>query len=145
MSKARREVERALETYSPSLRSATVMTTSELVENAIKYGEEVPSLLSIHLRLKADSERIFIEVANGVVTVERVRHLKSRLDEIAGSDDKEALYMSRIRALLEDPSERGGLGLYRIGFEGGFDMNYTFVDSVVTVTAVRGVHEHGML
>ncbi|WP_394830669.1 hypothetical protein LVJ94_29595 [Pendulispora rubella] len=143
VSHARAEVERALTTFTPSVRAATVMTASELIENAMKYGEEVPGLLTIHLRLQADTDRITIEVANGALTRERVHQLEERLDEIAASTNREELYMNRIRTLLENPAEKGGLGLYRIGFEGGFDLTCTFTDSIVTVTAVRGVHEHG--
>ncbi|WP_394841367.1 hypothetical protein LZC95_30375 [Pendulispora brunnea] len=145
VSHARGEVERALTSFAPSVRAATVMTASELIENAMKYGEEVPNLLTIHLRLQADAERITIEVSNGALTRERVCQLEQRLAEIASSTDREELYMNRIRTLLDNPTEKGGLGLYRIGFEGGFDLTCTFIDSIVTVTAVRGAHEHGIV
>ena len=145
VSHARAEVGRALSNFTPSVRAATVMTASELIENAMKYGEEVPNLLTIPVRLHADADRITIEVANGAFTRDRVDKLEERLDEIARSTNREELYMNRIRTLLENPTEKGGLGLYRIGFEGGFDLTCTFIDSIVTVTAVRGVHEHGIV
>jgi len=39
--------------------------------------------------------------------------------------------------LLAHPDESGKLGVYRIGFEGGFELACEYTKSVVTVTATR--------
>ena len=114
-----------------------MMTASELVENAVKYGEDVPAARCISFALTVDDETIRIEVSNGSTDKDGVRNLQSRVNEIARTPDKAALYVARLEKLLIEPAENGNLGLYRIAFEGQFDLACRYVDEVVTVTATR--------
>ena len=133
----RHEVGNLLESCSPDLRSSAMMTASELVENAIKYGEGVPASENVSFHLEASDEGIRIEVANGSTNKQGVCELERRIREITTVEDKQALYVARLSELLSHPGDSGKLGIYRIGFEGGFDLRVDYTDHVVTVTATR--------
>ncbi len=120
-------------------RRAAAMAAAELLENAVKYGEEVESLADIHFSLEREDERVVIQVMNGTRNRPGVEELRARISEIMASEDREGLYMRRLTQLLENPNESGKLGIYRIGFEGGFDLALSYEQGVVTVIAQRGL------
>jgi hypothetical protein len=68
-----------------------------------------------------------------------VGELRARIDEIARSADKEALYMQRVTQVLSRPGASGNLGLYRIALEGGFALDCSYEDGIVTVSATREI------
>ena len=135
--KIRHEVGTALEACAPGLRSAAMMTASELVENAIKYGESVPAAETVTLSLDATPALLRIQVVNGSMNALGVAELKRRVQELSRAEDRQALYLSRLEELLAHAEESGKLGIYRIGFEGGFDLDCDYTNNVVTVTATR--------
>ena len=137
--KIRKSVGDALKVLAPSLAEAAMMVTSELIENAVKYGEEVPASAHIQLAMSMDDGKLVITVTNGCIEGPGVRQLAARIQEISEAPDKAALYMSRLEQLLAEPTESGKLGLYRIAFEGEFDLQYTYRDNVVTITATRSL------
>ncbi len=125
--------------YPTQLRSAAMMAASELVENAIKFGEKVPSAPSIFFTLSAQDDELRIETRNGCTKPALVDELAARLDRLAQVADKSSLYIARLEELLADPDDTGRLGLYRIAFEGEFELEYCYRDEVVTVTALRRI------
>jgi hypothetical protein len=133
----RKRVGEALSDSDSELRNATMMVASELVENAVKYGEDVVGATSILFSCSFDADHVRMVVKNGCTDTHAIRKLEQRIQQIADSPDKEALYMARLEELLEDPTESGKLGLYRVAFEGRFDLNATYSDRVVAVTATR--------
>jgi hypothetical protein len=133
----RGRVGEALKEADSSLRTAAVMVTSELVENAVKYGEAVPAAQKITVGLTVTETAIIIKVTNGSADASAVAALGRRVDEIMSAPDKSALYFARLEELMAEPTESGKLGLYRIAFEGQFDMHLTYRDQVVTMTATR--------
>ena len=135
--KIRQQVGTALEACRQELRSAAVMTASELVENAIKYGESLPAAPSVTFSLEAASGKIVIRVVNGSSNALGVAELDRRVRDLAGATNKEALYLARLEELLAHSDESGKLGIYRIGFEGGFDLALDYTNAVVTMTATR--------
>lgn len=129
----------ALGGHDERLRRAAIMTGSELVENAIKYGESVESLTHVLFSFDLGPREITLHIANGTTNLDGVRELGHQLDLITAAPDKERLYMGRLRELIADPSQTGGLGLFRIGFEGRFGLSWSYREQVVTVTATRGI------
>ena len=113
------------------------MTSSELVENAIKYGESVPAAETVTFSSKRRRSGCRIRVVNGSTNAPGVAELQRRVQELRGADDKQALYLARLEELLAQADESGKLGIYRIGFEGGFDLQLDYTNNVVTVTATR--------
>lgn len=133
----RTEVTQALGAYSSALRYAAMMTSSELLENAVKYGEPVRDAPVIQFGLSANSKLIEIKISNGSTRVERVLELKRHVQEITAAQDRSAMYFGRLRELVNEPNQGSKLGIYRIVFEGEFDLEVAFVSEVVTVTAKR--------
>lgn len=139
---ARKLVQEALADRDPELRDAAGMTMSELIENAMKYGEPVPAMPGAKFKLTIDDDVIEIEVQNGVASDDSVANLAATVTAISAAPDqeaREALYVARLQELLDDPSAGGRLGLYRIGFEGQFDLSCTHDGQVVTVKARRTI------
>lgn len=135
--KIRQQVSAALEACPQELRSAAMMTASELVENAIKYGENVAAAQSVTFSLEIHAGQISIRVVNGSTNAAGVAELDRRVKELAAATNKQTLYMARLEQLLAHSDDSGKLGIYRIGFEGGFDLALDYSNDVVTVTATR--------
>lgn len=135
----RQEVEAALSDYPEEVRSAAVMVSSELIENAIKYGAMLPSLKSARFRLEPTPESITIQVFNGVkdsASLDIVRQMIKAMEEPGAA---ERLYLSRLQELVRDPAQPNRLGLYRIEYEGKFSLEFNYVDQILTMTARRRI------
>jgi hypothetical protein len=135
--KIRQEVGTALDRCGQELRSAAMMTASELVENAIKYGENVPAAPTVNFSLQASAGQLTIRVVNGSTNLAGVAELDRRVKELATATNRQALYLARLEQLLAHADDSGKLGIYRIGFEGGFDLALDYQNDVVAVTATR--------
>jgi hypothetical protein len=127
--------------YPEAFIRAAVMTASELLENAIKYGEDVPGASEGLFTISVAEDRIEIEAVNGSTDPESVRQLRDHVRLIKEADNKEALYQVQLEQLMarSDDNKSTQLGLYRIACEGGFDLACTYRDAVVTVTATRRI------
>jgi hypothetical protein len=135
----RERVASAVSDLSEEVREATVMAASELVENAIKYGEKVAHHPGIEVSLMCDANTLSLSVASGTSNLEAVRELKRHTEALASNQDKSELYMNRIQTLMEHPDGCSRLGLYRIGYEGLFDLECSYADNVVRMTATRAI------
>lgn len=133
----RKQVSEMSTMLSAELREALVMATTELVENAVKYGENAPLYEDVSIRVALDPTRIVVEVCNGVVEPQSLHELFARVEEIKKSEDREALYTKRLTEILSDPTISGKLGLYRVAFEGGFDIECTLEGQMLCVRATR--------
>jgi hypothetical protein len=127
--------------YSSELRSAAMMTASELLENAVKYGDGVPQAPQIVFTLSLTEALIQLRTVNGSDDGQNVERLKARLERLAASEDPAALYLDAIRGMLTPPTRDAGdgLGLYRIAAEGGFALSCQYVDRIVDVLATRRI------
>ena len=139
----RAKVSALLTPYSTELRLAATMTASELLENAIKYGESVARAPRIVFSLGLADGIIRIETVNGCNDHENVQRLQARLHRLATTEDPKALYLNSIEELLALASAAtsggSGLGLYRIAAEGGFTLSCHYEDGVVSVLATRSI------
>jgi len=135
----RDKVESLLSDLSPDAREATVMTASELVENAIKYGEPVPAAPHATVSLHRDGNIVRVVVRNGAASEAAARELLAHIERLTAAEDRMALYLDRLRELMTSPGGSSRLGIYRIGCEGGFDLAGDYTDRVMTVTATRVV------
>lgn len=117
---------------------STIMTVSELIENAVKYGSASPTSKSININFVADAKNIIIIVSNPVEDEGRVNVVKTHIERINNSKDPQQLYIQRLQELLENPhSKNSQLGLYRIVYEGGFSLNYGYENNILTIKALR--------
>jgi anti-sigma regulatory factor (Ser/Thr protein kinase) len=135
----RDRVANAVSEFPEEVREAAVMAASELVENAIKYGDSVSQQPGIELSLVCDEGTLCLTVASGSRDPEAIRELLRHTEELAKTRDKSELYMRRIQALMENQDGRSRLGLYRIGYEGLFDLTCSYEDDVVRMTATRSL------
>ncbi len=135
--KLRADVTQALSPYPTELTSGVTMAASELIENAIKYGESIEAVPDILFSLEFGDDAIRIQTVNGSTHLGQVERLLRVIDEVARAEDTEALYIARLEELLADPGDSGKLGLYRVAFEGECHLECTYHDNIVTVTATR--------
>jgi len=117
---------------------ATIMCTSELVENAIKYGSSFRGQNLITFELSASDERISIKVTNGIKDEKDMHNVKTHIDKLKKTNDPGSLYTERLRELMDNPKPGiSQLGLYRIAYEGEFKLDYQYLNGVLTIKAER--------
>jgi hypothetical protein len=122
-------------------RLAVMMASSELLENAVKYGDSVARAPRIRFSLSLNGASVQIETVNGSNDPDNVERLRARLREIETAEDPTALYFGTIQQMLALPQQSSspGLGLYRIAAEGRFTLRGYFDDGLVTVVATRSI------
>lgn len=128
-----------LHEYPSEFTHAATMVCSELLENAIKYGEGVAAAPMIQFQLGMVEKQLQVRVINGSTDSAGVSELLDHVRLATESDDKAALYQARLEELLVHPCASTKLGIYRIAYEGCFDIHCTYIDEVVTVTATRSL------
>lgn len=139
-SEVRQAVDTVMQGHAGPLRQATQMVASELVENALKYGQATPEIQQIRFSLWLNEQEIVIEVTNGVCDRAALAEFEARIATIKQSDDKEELLLSRMQEIFARPTFESQLGLYRIASEGGFQLEYNYNVSALTVRATRKIH-----
>ena len=125
--------------YSEEIKEAASMVASELVENAIKYGERLTQTTSPSFSMSCHKNDISIEVKSVTSSMKDIEKLKFSIDMISNTEDIEALYVKRLCALMENRPPVGRLGLYRICFEGRFQLSAEYTGKVLSVKATRGI------
>lgn len=119
---------------------AAIMCATELIENAVKYGSEKPDGSTIDFDLRATDDIISVTVTNGYHDERDLRNVIDHIEKIKASDDPSVLYIERLQQLLENPKPGvSQLGLYRIAYEGGFNLDYKHKDKLLTVVAEKAI------
>ena len=116
------------------------MVTMELPENAEKYSTATSKNADIHFTFRADDTKITILVSNPLLDSPHYENLVSILNQINETDDIESLYVNRLQYLATkiDLNE-SGLGLYRIAYEGGFQLSCEMIGTMVNVHAIKNL------
>jgi hypothetical protein len=135
----RQQVTAALAEYSEELRSAAVMVASELVENAIKYGTSIPAMQWAQFRFKTTAEHIQIQVSNGLNDLRLLEAVQQIIEQTKTAGRSEQLYVARLQELMNNPTQSTRLGLYRISHEGKFDLDYSYGEQILELTARRRI------
>lgn len=117
---------------------ATEMCATELIENAIKYGAGSPLEGCIDFTLKVERKTVEIVVKNSIKRFLDVENVDRLVKLIRRTGDPERLYIERLNELMESPLPGlSQLGLLRISYEGGFCLDYSFKEGILTVEATR--------
>ncbi len=134
----RNHVDNTLKDYPTDLREASVMTASELIENGIKHSAS--DRFGVHFNLHVGDDKISISVENKVRSTEDLDVFISNVDEIKKSENPMDLYLERLMELSDDPKKsKTRLGLYRIAYEGEFNIDYKLDGDILTVIGSRGI------
>ena len=133
--RVRQDVASMLVNWPARFRDAVVMTASELTENVVKYGEPMQQNEGF-LGITITSQLVRIQSKNGLSSATRADGLRQQIERIANGNP-EALYVERLRQMIDDPSTNSGLGLLRIAFEGQFRLAFRYESGVAIITAER--------
>lgn len=137
VAQVRQLIDAAVQEQAPALCAAASMVASELVENAIKYGEPVEAASQGRIHFTMTPTQILIEVSSGLRRGPRQQSFMQRIERIAKSKNMEQLALERMQELISQPNQHGQLGLYRIAYEAGFDLSCTYENEVLVVQAAR--------
>ena len=108
------------------------LVVHELIENAVKYGDE----RELELRIERVPGEVLIRVAN-TTTDERAQKLRAIFDQLANVPPADA-YTRALQRAATLPQHESGLGLPRIQYEGQVDLQLETAPGRVVITA-RGV------
>lgn len=115
------------------------MIASELLENAIKYGQFSRSQ-DIELVITINSASITVEVTNPIddTNDENIKRLDERIQWIRGFQNPFEAYIRAITTISSQHHNRGdsGLGLVRVAYEGHAIIDFYMDDSSLYVSAV---------
>jgi hypothetical protein len=116
------------------------MAIIELVENAVKYGSSIPGKEGVEFDFKIDNNNIIIKISNGLIHEKDGITVANNINKIKSSNNPMELYIQRLKELLEKPVEGvSQLGLYRIAYEGRFNLDYSIDNNILTITAYRTI------
>jgi hypothetical protein len=101
----------------------------ELVENAVRYGDEQ----ELELMVERSGSGVLVRVAN-TATADRAERLKKIFDEISLHTPSEG-YARALRHAASLPPSESGLGLPRIRYEGQVDLQLDVTPGRVAITA----------
>jgi hypothetical protein len=123
-----------------NVKEETRMTIVELVENAVKYGLAIPGKKGIEFDFKIGKNNIIIKISNRLINKKDGKTVKANIDKIKASGNPMELYIQRLRELLANPIEGvSQLGLYRIAYEGRFNLDYKIDNNILTIIASRTI------
>jgi hypothetical protein len=102
------------------LRDALAMVASELLENAFKYGKQA----EVKITVRETAGRVVVTVTNEVD--EGTPHpeaLEQRVAWVKQFGDPRRAYQAAIERAYTDEADASGLGLARISYEGGCNLD----------------------
>ncbi len=116
------------------------IASSELVENAIKYGDwDNPDHSLFRFRLSLKDDVIVIQVSNPVSTMDSsTKELLETVEWIKRFPSPAEAYMTRMREIADQPKslKASSLGLVRVAYEGNFKLDVQRDEnSVIHITA----------
>jgi hypothetical protein len=125
---------------------AFTMVSSELVENAMKYGCFDSLESGINLVLRVSGKHIIVEVIHPV-SANALQHLH-RLDKtiqwIRGYQDPFQAYLEKLKEVAKRPmnDSESGLGLVRIAYEGKSILDFFLSeDDALNVSAIAAIED----
>ena len=112
---------------------ATRMAALELVENALKYSDRVHP---IEISINVDNGECVIQTIN-INTSETSREALVEIMKKIETGDPFELYVDRLQELQEKPDGFSRMGLYRIVYEGEYQLSLELKGERVILTARR--------
>ena len=107
------------------------MTAQELLENAVKYSATTEDNVTLEFQIH-EGESIVLEVRNRAQHTQ-IENLAGHFKEISEGDPLMA-YLSRMQRIADNPQAEGSqLGLARIRYETGCELDMRIDDDVITM------------
>jgi hypothetical protein len=107
----------------PEISEALVMVATELIDNAVKYGDRSrPDALKVTVRCRAEDpgDHVEIEVTNPIAAPAAYQDIRAALAEMAELPSSRDAYLSCVRAHFAGrAADTSRLGLARVAYEGG--------------------------
>jgi hypothetical protein len=122
---------------------AVTMVISELIENAIKYGNYAYSRDEITASIRVDEKLITVEVHHPVEegSYNHLEKLDSSIQWIRGFQNPFEAYIEKVQEISKKPfnDHESGLGLARIAYEGQSILDFFLNENnQLSVSAVTG-------
>jgi len=129
---------------------AIIMNISELLENAIKYGNYSNDIKDITASVVISARDITVEVKSPVNDEEdaHFRRLDRIVQWVRGYQNPFEAYIEKIKEIARQPMDdsQSGLGIVRIAYEGQSIIDFFVNDSnIISVSAVYHLSEPGRL
>lgn len=129
-----------LRSYGDDVVDATIMTTSELMENAIKYGNHSENSSRLLFLMVIQDGVIQLQITNRLPPNFNKKPINNLFDAIKKSEKPAELYCEKLLQIAANPKEgESGLGLYRILYEGEFLLDHKFSEDSITITARKKI------
>jgi hypothetical protein len=111
----------------------------ELFENAVKYGLSTKDAEEVTLELSfCEENELKISVSNGIESIESIKSFLEIIQKIQNTEDLESLYIERLNEIAENPkSGKSQLGLFRICYESGFNLDYKISGNKLTIDSTK--------
>ena len=113
----------------PAIGDRVGLVVHELIENAIRYGDEK----ELELRMERSEGVVVIRVAN-TTSDERAKKLSAAFSEMMSASATDA-YARALQTAAGRPSIESGLGLPRVRCEGQVDLELEIAPGRVCITA----------
>jgi hypothetical protein len=121
----------------PELSESVGIVTSELLENAIKYGDWAhgPAKFLV-LSARGHGNEVLVEVASPVHEGSpHLANIASTIEWIRRFPTAREAYVARMRAIAEEPDGQSRMGLVRIAYEGPCNIDATHEKGMMMVRA----------
>lgn len=105
------------------------LVVHELVENAIRYGDDA----ELEVRVEHHGEAMSVAVTN-TTTAQQAERLEAVFEQLATADAGEA-YQKAVESSIRGPQETSGIGLPRVRFEGQVELSLCRSPGRVTIVA----------
>lgn len=118
-----------------ALKDSAAMVSAELLENAIKYGQQG----GIKLSIAEEADKLVIEVTNAIGSASHARALEDRIAWVRGFESASEAYLAALARVYEQSTVDqlgSGLGIVRIAYEGGCEVDcFASAPGQITVRA----------
>ncbi|HNZ27931.1 MAG TPA: ATP-binding protein [Spirochaetota bacterium] len=136
----KRSIKERLNIADENLLHQIEMVICELLENSVKYCPPENNNQDIELQFINDDKTIKIIVTNNIKSTDDRKNIEETIGKIKSSPDSNNLYVERIREILNAKEHgKSQMGLYRIVYEGEFEITYSIDDDKLSITAVKSL------
>jgi hypothetical protein len=138
MRRVRSMVDGALAGQSDSVRQSAQLAASELMENVIKYGDDLPDGSPPVISVRLAEGVMTIASRNGVEDDQNVTKIREILQRLRGRSDTQSVYIEAIVHSMAASRQSSCLGLLRIAAEAGFALDVSYAGGVLEISAQKG-------